>query len=100
VSSGIIKFHQKPFNTSSALSALLSHKHENHLRWRMLVDKTKEEYLAPESVASDYPGMTRRWLGRRRWERNGPDYCKVGKRILYRRRDIERFLSQSTVGQG
>lgn len=54
------------------------------------------QYLTPPAVAERYPGLTVRWLARRRWERVAPSYVKAGKRVLYRISDIEAFLAAST----
>lgn len=58
------------------------------------------EYLTPISVAERYPGLTVRWLARRRWEHMPPSYVKAGKRVLYRTSDIERFLADNTHALG
>lgn len=55
-----------------------------------------DEFLAPQSVAALYPGLTPRWLARRRWEHRPPAYVKAGKRVLYRRSDLESYLAGAT----
>lgn len=54
------------------------------------------EYLTPSDVAERYAGLTLRWLSRRRWARLPPSYVKAGKRVLYRRSDLEAFLHANT----
>lgn len=50
------------------------------------------EYLTPAGVSESYAGLTPRWLARRRWAKLPPSFVKAGKRVLYRRSDIEAFL--------
>ena len=54
------------------------------------------DFLTPETVSSLYPGLTPRWLARRRWEHRPPSYVKAGKRVLYRRSDLEAYLDAAT----
>lgn len=54
------------------------------------------DFLTPEMVASLYPGLTPRWLARRRWEHLPPAFVKAGRRVLYRRSDLEVYLADST----
>lgn len=54
------------------------------------------EFLTAQTVALLYPGLTPRWLARRRWEHRPPDYVKAGKRVLYRRSDLEAYLAGAT----
>lgn len=56
------------------------------------------EYLPPGQVHLHFPGLTADRLARWRWARVGPAYSKIGRQILYRRADIERFLADSLVG--
>ena len=55
------------------------------------------EYLPPHLVNDYYPGLTPRWLARQRWEHKPPTYIKAGRRVMYRRADIEQFLAENTV---
>lgn len=57
----------------------------------------QSDFLTPETVASHYPGLTPRWLARRRWEHRPPAYVKAGKRVLYRRSDLEAYLNDATM---
>ena len=73
---------------------------------KYLVDTNKRDkmlpqehagYLTPEQVAQQYPGLTPRWLARRRRDRNGPPFVAIGKVRLYRKCDVEAFLATATV---
>lgn len=55
-----------------------------------------DQYLTPDSVQGVYPTLTKRWLARRRWAHLPPTYVKAGKRVLYRRSDLETYLSAAT----
>ena len=54
------------------------------------------EYLTPAAVSERYASLTPRWLARRRWAHLPPSYVKAGKRVLYRRSDLEAFLQSGT----
>lgn len=56
----------------------------------------QSDFLTPETVMFHYPGLTPRWLARRRWEHRPPAYVKAGKRVLYRRSDLEVYLNDAT----
>jgi hypothetical protein len=58
------------------------------------------EVLSPEQVGHYYPGLTVRWLSRQRWEHGPLPYIKAGKRVLYRRSDIEQYLLANTINRG
>ena len=60
----------------------------------------QSEVLSPSQVGQYYPGLTVRWLSRQRWEHGSLPYIKAGKKILYRRSDIERYLEDHTVNRG
>lgn len=60
----------------------------------------QSEMLSPDQVGQYYPGLTVRWLSRQRWEHGSLPYIKAGKRILYRRSDIERYLAANTISRG
>jgi len=55
-----------------------------------------EEYLTPARVGECYAGLTVRWLARRRWAHLPPNYVKAGKRVLYRKADLESYLASVT----
>jgi hypothetical protein len=72
---------------------------------KYLIDTTKRDkmlpqehpgYLTPQQVAQLYPGLTPRWLARRRRDRNGPPFVAIGKVRLYRKYDVEAFLAAAT----
>jgi len=52
--------------------------------------------MTPAMVAEAY-SLSERWLARHRFQRTGPRYIKAGRRILYRRSDIEAYLAEATV---
>lgn len=60
----------------------------------------QEEYLSPDQVSVHYPGLSTRWLARQRWEHGSLPYIKAGKRVLYRRADIEQYLRTNTIDRG
>ena len=60
----------------------------------------QSEVLSPSQVGQYYPGLTVRWLSRQRWEHGSLSYIKAGKKILYRRSDIERYLEDHTINRG
>lgn len=53
-------------------------------------------YLTPDQVEAEYR-LSRRWLIRQRAGRHGPAYVKAGRRVLYRRSDVEAYLASVTV---
>ena len=55
------------------------------------------QYLTPEMVERDYPGLSRRRLARLRAAHHAPQYVKTGRLIMYRRADIEAFLASALV---
>lgn len=61
-----------------------------------MLSEISTQYLTPAGVADAYAGLTVRWLARRRWAHLPPSYIKAGKRVLYRRADVEAFLADST----
>jgi len=57
-----------------------------------------KELLNEKEVQQEY-GINTRTLQRERIYGNGIPYHKLGRRVLYRRSDIEEFLSVCKVGQ-
>ena len=57
-----------------------------------------KELLNEKEVQQEY-GINARTLQRERIYNNGIPYHKLGRRVLYRRSDIEEFLSVCKVGQ-
>jgi hypothetical protein len=49
-----------------------------------------ERLLFPVEVARRWR-MHEKTLAQWRWQGKGPDYVKVGRRVFYRREDVERF---------
>ncbi len=58
----------------------------------------KKHLLNEKEVQREY-GINARTLQRERIYNNGIPYHKLGRRVLYRRSDIEEFLSVCKVGQ-
>jgi len=60
-----------------------------------------DELLKPPQV-SEMTSLTERTLSDRRWKGTGPAFIKLspgrGGRIRYRRRDVEAWLEDRTVG--
>ena len=57
-----------------------------------------KELLNEKEVQREY-GINARTLQRERIYNSGIPYHKLGRRVLYRRSDIEEFLSVCKVGQ-
>lgn len=57
------------------------------------------EALTPKDVTRVYPALTRSEavLANLRSKRRGPKFYKVGKKIVYRRMDIEAYLFSNPV---
>ncbi|MBX4992854.1 hypothetical protein ABID08_002021 [Rhizobium binae] len=57
-----------------------------------------ENELLPPSAAGKYlggvPVDTLRWW---RWRRTGPTFCRVGRRVMYRRSDLDNFIRRGEV---
>ena len=51
------------------------------------------EWLTDKGVCDNYPGFSERKLARGRTDGTGPDFCKVGRKVLYRRSAIEKWLA-------
>lgn len=62
------------------------------------IKKGRPETLRPEEVEAEYPNLfSTRTLERWRKDGKGPAYCYVGKRIVYRREDIESFIAAGRI---
>ena len=59
-------------------------------------EKVEKLSLSPKGVSEDYP-ISEGVLGNLRWQKRGPKYFKVGRKVLYRREDIERWLYANPV---
>lgn len=53
------------------------------------------DYLTPAQVRTEFH-IPERTQERRRYEGTGPKFVKAGRRILYRRADIEAWLAANT----
>ncbi|NEJ05388.1 helix-turn-helix domain-containing protein [Rhizobium leguminosarum] len=57
----------------------------------------ENELLTPAAAGKYLGGIpidTLRWW---RWRRTGPTFCRVGRRVMYRRADLEAFVKQGEV---
>ena len=52
-------------------------------------------FMTADNVARDYciPKAT---LAKWRWNSTGPDYAKLGAKVLYRKADIDRWIADNT----
>lgn len=48
--------------------------------------------LLSTKEAAAYFGVSQIWLAKRRLEGNGPIFRKIGRRVIYARRDLESYL--------
>jgi predicted DNA-binding transcriptional regulator AlpA len=48
--------------------------------------------VVPASVAALLVGLSQSTLAKLRLNGNGPVYCKLGRRVIYRREDLEAWL--------
>jgi predicted DNA-binding transcriptional regulator AlpA len=48
-------------------------------------------------VAAHYVGLSESTLAKLRLNGNGPIYCKLGRRVLYRPEDLDQWLQSRTV---
>ncbi len=62
------------------------------------IQKGRAEVLRPDEVEIEYPGIfSARTLERWRKNGHGPAYSFVGKKIVYRRDDLEQFIAAGRV---
>jgi excisionase family DNA binding protein len=54
-------------------------------------------YISTE-VAAEYCGVSPRWLEKLRVVGGGPRYAKVGRRVLYRRQDLDAWIAAGARG--
>lgn len=52
----------------------------------------KSDYLNTKQAAAEY-GLSVSYLNKLRVSGGGPPYAKIGRRVLYRRCDLERWIS-------
>ena len=50
-----------------------------------------KEYLTPGEVQEIY-GLSMKWLANQRWAKKGIPYIKTGRKVLYKKEDVEAFL--------
>jgi predicted DNA-binding transcriptional regulator AlpA len=48
-------------------------------------------------VAARYVGLSESTLAKLRLNGNGPTYCKLGRRVVYRPEDLDRWLQSRTA---
>lgn len=60
------------------------------------INSTTKENLRPDEAAS-YLRTSERTLARWRQMRVGPPWVRAGRAVLYRRRDLDDWLTQNTV---
>ena len=61
-----------------------------------MIPKTLSQAL-DEKAAASYTGLSVRTLQKRRFERQGPPYIKLGRRVAYRLEDLDNFLEAHRV---
>jgi excisionase family DNA binding protein len=54
-------------------------------------------YKPPEETA-EYLGVTVNALAKMRWDGSGPPYVKIGRRVRYRRSDVDAWLDARRSG--
>jgi len=52
-----------------------------------------DEWLTATGVSKRYPGFSERKLARGRTDGTGPEFVKVGRKVLYRQSAIEKWLA-------
>lgn len=55
------------------------------------------EYLSVNQTKQEYPFLSPGSLANLRCKKEGPKYYKVGKKVLYRRSDLETWLGSQPV---
>lgn len=56
------------------------------------------EFLSPIEVEAAF-GIPKATQAKMRWNETGPDYAKLGSRVLYRRSDVYAWIAENTRGQ-
>ena len=54
------------------------------------------EHHLDNTAAAAFLGVSPRTLERKRLEGDGPKFVKIGRRVVYRLRDLEAYLDQNT----
>lgn len=55
------------------------------------------EYLSVNQVKTEYPCLSTGSLANMRCRKEGPKYFKIGKKVLYRRSDLEAWLGSEPI---
>ncbi|MDA1307323.1 MAG: helix-turn-helix domain-containing protein [Acidobacteria bacterium] len=63
----------------------------------MAILTTSQEHLLPESDAARYLSLSKAWLRKRRLIGRGPAYVRLGRRIAYRRDDLDALIASGRV---
>jgi hypothetical protein len=50
-----------------------------------------------QEAAAAYLNVSTQWLESRRQDGSGPPFAKLGRRIIYRKSDLEAFVAQRLV---
>jgi hypothetical protein len=58
----------------------------------------QDEVLTPAQLAQEWH-TSEDTLAQQRYRGQGPPFCKVGARVLYRRKDIRDYLNDRTFGR-
>ena len=53
--------------------------------------------VVPARAAAKLVGLSESTLAKMRLNGNGPTYCKLGRRVVYRRADLEQWLESRTA---
>lgn len=61
-------------------------------------DMNESPYLSPLGVTEYLPGTSVRQLQEWRSNGRGPRYVKVGKTVVYRRADLDKWVESNLVG--
>lgn len=59
------------------------------------MDNRQEDLLSPTELA-EYLRTTPAQLAQMRYLGTGPRFCKVGRRVMYRRGDVQAYLDEQT----
>jgi hypothetical protein len=75
------------------------------MRWTMTTlagteaAQLSHHYLSPEQVAELLPGVTKNTLAMWRYERKGPNYYKLGRKVVYALDELEAWIVASAGGR-
>lgn len=57
----------------------------------------KSEFLSVAQVREQYPFLSTGTLANMRCRKEGPRYFKLGRKIIYKRSDLERWIASAPV---